>query len=125
MVLRPTLLVIDDDRATREMLRALFKELNVVVATNGRDALTMLNEQPPTIIIVDLLLGGNISGLDIVEMLRTADETCHIPLVGISAALWRGERGRRFVDLIDAYFDKPYDLRKMHDTVLSLLGASV
>ena len=63
----PTLLIVEDERATREGLRsALEDEFEVYTAASTHEALAILNSVPIRLLLTDLRLGGD-SGMDLLE----------------------------------------------------------
>jgi DNA-binding NtrC family response regulator len=63
----PTLLIVDDERSTRDGLRsALEEEFDVYTAAGSREALTILKSEPIQVLLTDLRLGGD-SGMDLLD----------------------------------------------------------
>lgn len=63
----PTLLIVDDEKSTREGLRsALEEEFDVYTAAGTSEALTILKSEPVQLLLTDLRLGGD-SGMDLLE----------------------------------------------------------
>ena len=63
----PTLLIVEDERATREGLRsALEEEFDVYTAASASEALAILKSEPIKILLTDLRLGGD-SGMDLLD----------------------------------------------------------
>ena len=63
----PTLLIVEDERATREGLRsALEEEFDVYTAAGTKEALTILKTEPIKLLLTDLRLGGD-SGMDLLD----------------------------------------------------------
>ncbi len=63
----PTLLIVDDERATREGLRsALEEDFDVYLAANNTEALFILKNEPIELLLTDLRLGGD-SGMDLID----------------------------------------------------------
>jgi two-component system response regulator AtoC len=63
----PTLLIVDDERSTREGLRsALEEEFDVYTAAGTREALAILKSEPIQLLLTDLRLGGE-SGMDLLD----------------------------------------------------------
>jgi len=63
----PTLLIVEDERATREGLRsALEEEFDVYTASSASEALAILKSEPIKILLTDLRLGGD-SGMDLLD----------------------------------------------------------
>lgn len=80
------ILVVDDNEMNRDMLSRRLKRQNyeVIVAEDGEQALSMVKEKPFELILLDIMM-PNISGYDVLERLKTDDETKHIPIIMISA----------------------------------------
>ena len=63
----PTLLIVDDEKSTRDGLRgALEEEFDVYTAAGTQEALTILKSEPIQLLLTDLRLGGE-SGMDLLE----------------------------------------------------------
>lgn len=63
----PTLLIVDDERATREGLRsALEDDFDIYLASNNTEALFILKNEPIELLLTDLRLGGD-SGMDLID----------------------------------------------------------
>ncbi len=63
----PTLLIVDDEKSTREGLRgALEEEFDVYTAAGTGEALAILKSEPIQLLLTDLRLGGE-SGMDLLE----------------------------------------------------------
>jgi two-component system response regulator AtoC len=70
----PTLLIVDDERATREGLRsALEEEFDVYTASGTEEALTILKSEPIQLMLTDLRLGGD-SGMDLLQAAQAMPE---------------------------------------------------
>lgn len=74
----PTLLIVDDERATREGLRsALEDDFDVYLASNNTEALFILKNEPIELLLTDLRLGGD-SGMDLID---AASKLSHPPTI--------------------------------------------
>ena len=63
----PVLLIVDDERATRDGLRAALEEtFDIYTASGAAEALAILRSEPIDILLTDLRLGGE-SGMDILD----------------------------------------------------------
>ena len=82
----PTILIVEDDRDTREMLER-FLELEgftVRCAENGRAALDMLHREGACVILLDLMMPV-MNGWELLQIVRDDAELCRIPVVVLSA----------------------------------------
>jgi len=63
----PTLLIVDDERSTRDGLRsALEEDFDVYTAAGGEEAMAILKSEPIQLLLTDLRLGGE-SGMDLLD----------------------------------------------------------
>ena len=115
-------LLVEDDEMNRDMLtRRLMRDgFDVVSADNGVEALEKANTCQPDIILMDMSL-PIMDGWEATRILKEQQETCHIPIIGLSAHA-------RKVDIIrgqkagcDAYETKPVDLPSLIKTMEDLL----
>ena len=82
---RGSILVIEDDDATREMFKLALKgaRFHVLEATDGVEALRMIDSSPPSLIILDLGL-PRLSGLDVAREIATRPDTRTVPLLVVT-----------------------------------------
>ena len=86
-------LIIEDEAALVELLRYNLEQegFRVSAAADGEEALVMVSEDAPDIVILDWML-PLMSGLDVCRQLRRRPETRTIPIIMLTA---RGEEGDR------------------------------
>ena len=118
----PFILVVEDEDALSTLLQYnLDKEgYDVVVAADGEEALTLVSELLPDIIILDWML-PKISGIEVCRRLRQRSESRNVPIIMLTA---RGEESDRIRGLdagADDYIVKPYDLDELLARVRALL----
>src|SRR5512136_478101 len=113
------ILVVDDEPAVTDLLaynlrKALY---DVLIATNGVDALRLAREAAPDLILLDLML-PEVDGLDVCRELR---KTSSVPIIMITA---RGEEIDRVVGLelgADDYVSKPFGVRELLARIKAVL----
>jgi DNA-binding response OmpR family regulator len=116
------LLVVDDDRETRDLLSLYLGEQGFDVSTveDGRAMDAWLARNKTDLVILDLMLPGE-DGLSIARRLRTDHK---LPIVMISA---RGEELDRIVGLevgADDYLPKPFNPRELLARIRAVLRRS-
>ncbi len=118
-------LVVDDEADIRHMLRRLLEAegVEVLEAVNGVQALKMVREQMPNLILLDAMLPG-VHGFDIARRLRDSQRYGHIPIVMVSAVYrgWRFAEDLRTSYGIAHYVEKPFKIQDLRDVVLGLLA---
>jgi two-component system phosphate regulon response regulator OmpR len=118
----PHLLVVDDDRETRDLLSMYFREqgFGVDAVKDGPEMDAWLTANSTDLVVLDLMLPGE-NGLSLARRLR-ADYK--LPIVMISA---RGEEVDRIVGLevgADDYLPKPFNPRELLARVRAVLRRS-
>jgi DNA-binding response OmpR family regulator len=108
---RPRVVVVDDERHIREMLTiGLEREgFDVQAAADGVEALSMIRDAAPDIIVLDVML-PKIDGVALLPMLRRFTEA---PIVMLSA---KGETTDKVEGLIhgaDDYVSKPFEMSEL------------
>ncbi|MGH2451226.1 MAG: response regulator [Candidatus Limnocylindria bacterium] len=102
---RPVL-VVDDDRATRELEREILAEngFRVVEAADGEEALRAIRREAPACVVLDIQMPG-VDGPAFALRLRS--QLRHVPLVILTAS----PHVRREADRCnaEAYLRKPFD----------------
>jgi DNA-binding response OmpR family regulator/anti-sigma regulatory factor (Ser/Thr protein kinase) len=81
-------LVVDDDRDTRDLLQAALEQrgFTVVLTSSGKRALTLARQEYPHLILLDLKLPG-MDGYEVLQRLKGTPETADIPVVIITGSL--------------------------------------
>ncbi|MDR0958533.1 MAG: diguanylate cyclase [Clostridiales bacterium] len=84
--LRPSILVVDDDRSTLLSLNSILSEAGYVVylARTAKYGLTLAEENLPTLILLDLIM-PEINGFEFLQRLRRSEDTREIPVIFLTA----------------------------------------
>ena len=108
---RPTILVVEDEPAQREVLSYNFEAegFDVTTAENGEEALLLVDEIAPDIIVLDWML-PNVSGIEVCRRLKSRSDTRAIPVIMLSARSEEVDRVRGLETGADDYVIKPYSL---------------
>ncbi|NIR43801.1 MAG: response regulator transcription factor [Gemmatimonadetes bacterium] len=96
----------------------------VRTTVDGREALRAIETDPPDLVVLDLLL-PEISGLDVLRVIRGSNETKDLPVVILTA---RGDEESRVAGLklgADDYMAKPFSPRELVLRVEAVLRRSV
>lgn len=101
------ILVVDDEANIRELLTQELTEVGyrVQVAANGREALQMVREERPDLVVLDVMM-PEMNGFDVAAVLKNDPTTMDIPIVILSIVQDR-DRGYRLG--VDRYLTKPID----------------
>ena len=118
----PHILVVEDEDALSTLLQYnLDKEgYDVFVAADGEEALTLVSERLPDIIILDWML-PKISGIEVCRRLRQRSESRNVPIIMLTA---RGEESDRIRGLdtgADDYIVKPFAMSELSARIRAVL----
>jgi two-component system phosphate regulon response regulator PhoB len=108
---QPTVLVVEDEPAQREVLAYNLEAegFRVVRAENGEEALLLVSEENPDIIILDWMM-PHLSGIEVCRRLKTRSETRAIPIMMLSARSEDVDKVRGLETGADDYVVKPYSV---------------
>lgn len=121
-----TVLLVDDDQVFVEAVSAMLESrYRVQTATNGTQALEKVNESPPDLIILDVMMDYMSEGFDVARRLRQDPETKSIPLIMLTGVDerydYREEVDESWVPC-DRYLEKPVDPKILLAEVETLMG---
>ena len=100
------ILLVEDDLDIRDSIREVLEleDYDVVVAVDGRDALARLRDmEPPSLILLDLLMPG-MSGIEFLAEIRKHADFNAVPVVLVSA--WH-EASDELKDQVQGFISKP------------------
>ena len=127
---RSTLLVVEDDPATRTFLadNLTADGFELLVAESGRDGLRLLERKFPDLALVDLRL-PDLDGLELIRRVRESDGVAsrmnpHTPLLILSGRTSELDRLRGFERGADDFLGKPFSYPELLARVRALLRRS-
>lgn len=84
----PVILVVDDEEPVVDLLTDILEDqgYQVLTAYNGRAALQLAQEQRPDLVISDVMM-PYVDGIELTRRLRASNDTHHVPVILMSAAM--------------------------------------
>jgi len=112
--MRERILVVEDEKDVREMIRLNLKAagFDVVEAGNGAEALALAKNDPPKVIILDLMM-PEMSGVEVCRALRRNPATSRIPVLMLTAKSTEEDKVVGFEVGADDYVTKPFSPREL------------
>ncbi len=123
MASKETILVVDDDRVTVQILTTHLRErgYNVATAADAMQAVMFSLRGPLSAIFLDIKLPGG-TGLDVLKKLKSSMKTTHVPVI-IITGLDDPEIPQKARELgADEFLRKPLDLSQVTNALKRLLG---
>ena len=120
-----TLLVADDNRLSRELVRDVFEgaDCRVVEVGNGQEVIDRLEAARPDVVLLDLEMPVKDGFAALVEI-RRHPRFSSIPVIAVTAKAMLLDRDRILAAGFDAYVTKPIDIAKLRERVDELLRSS-
>jgi DNA-binding response OmpR family regulator len=121
--MRRKLIIVDDDRETREMLQVLLEleGYEVKLAANGLRLISTLHVDKPDLILLDVMMSW-IDGFELCQAIKKNPEFANIPVVFMSGKTSPQDQQRgREVGAAD-YFTKPLDTHRLLIRLRELTG---
>ena len=116
------ILVVDDDEDVAETIeRALHRAGHeVLVAHRGADALQLVRQRRPEVIVLDIMMPG-MSGIEVCRHIRANPQLAHTPILFLTAKGEIADKIEGFESGADDYLTKPFDQRELELRVKALL----
>jgi len=111
---QPRVLLVEDEPAQRAVLAYNLEAegFEVTQADNGEDAMLLVDEEDPDIIILDWMM-PKVSGIEVCRRLKMRPETRGIPIIMLSARAEEVDRIRGLETGADDYVIKPYSVLEL------------
>jgi DNA-binding response OmpR family regulator len=114
-----TVLVVDDEEAIAEAVRARLESegYRVVVAADGAQALDAADRERPDLVVLDLMLPG----MDGLEVCKQLQRDRWVPVLMLTARTEEADKVAGFAVGADDYLTKPFSLRELAVRVRAIL----
>ena len=114
-----TILVVDDERKLRQMIRTYLEQegYRVVEASNGREALYVARYEKPDLIILDLMM-PEMGGYD---FMRSYSKEAETPVIMLTAKIEESDKVLGLELGADDYVTKPFGIRELIARVRAVL----
>jgi len=118
-VTQQTVLVVDDEEAIAEAVRARLQSegFEVVVAGDGPEAIGLCEQVHPDLVVLDLMLPG----MDGLEVCRQIQRDRWVPVLMLTARTEEADKVAGFAVGADDYLTKPFSLRELVERVRAIL----
>lgn len=118
---KATVLVVDDNRELRDLLKeTLSSYFNVHVKSNGKDAYEWVMENRPDIIISDVMM-PEMNGFEFTRLIKQDESLCHIPIVLLTAKDSKEHYEEGITAGADDYIVKPFEIGMLSKKINNIL----
>ena len=119
------LLIVEDNESIREMLANIFKPFyQILMAANGEEGWELVRSEMPCIVVSDVVM-PKMSGTELCKLIKTDFNTCHIPVVLLTArtAIESNIEGLRIG--ADDYITKPFNTNLLISRCNNLVNSRI
>jgi len=119
-----TILACDDDLDTLNIIKIKLEaqqNFKVVTARDGQQALTLIRQHKPDLIILDVMM-PKLSGFKVARLVKFDSKSKQIPLILLTARTQEADRSLGTSVGAELYLTKPFDPEQLLKEVLRLLG---
>ncbi|WP_322034138.1 response regulator [Paraburkholderia sp. J76] len=118
-----TIVVVDDETLITDFLTFFLEDAGYIVhaAHNGADALELIRQVSPALVITDYMM-PRMTGLELALAMKADPVIQRIPVILSSAA--QGASARANPELFAAVLDKPYPVEALLETLAGLIDAA-
>jgi DNA-binding response OmpR family regulator len=116
------ILVVDDEDSVRQLFQIMLQHegYEVVLASNGAEALLAAHNDKPDLIILDWMMPV-LDGLSVLRQLRSDASTQHIPILMLTARHSDSDTTAALVQGADVYLTKPFEPAEVLSVISRLL----
>lgn len=120
---KPSILIIDDNEDIRSYVHGLLQsDYTVIEAADGSEGIRKAMKYVPDLIISDVMMPG-IDGIECCRRLKTELQTCHIPVILLTACSLDEQRIQGYDGGADSYISKPFSSQLLLARVRNLIDS--
>lgn len=122
----PTIMLVEDDEAIRELLRFVLQQNNFDIAefVDAETAIKGLEKKHPSLILMDWMLPG-MNGVQLTEKLKSSSFSRNIPIILLTARGEEEDKVRAFDCGADDYVTKPFSPRELIARIRAVIRRAV
>jgi two-component system sensor histidine kinase ChiS len=120
-----TILVVDDEPVNLQVLNSFLRleGFNVKLAASGMEALNIIDEAPPKLVLLDVMM-PEMNGYDVCRKLRNDYDRAQLPIVMLTALSQPEDKVRGFEAGANDYLPKPFNKQELYARITAHLNAS-
>jgi len=121
---KPVILIAEDNQGNVMSVKSYLeaKGYEVLVATDGEEAINLVESEKPDLIIMDIQM-PKLNGIDAIASIRGNELFKNIPIIALTALAMEGDKEKCLNAGANEYLSKPVRLRQLLEIVDSLLSS--
>ncbi len=118
---KPVLLLVEDNEELRNYIKqSLIQKYIIIEAGNGKEALDLIEENELDLIITDVMM-PEMNGLEFTQIIKSKIETCHIPVIMLTAKSSEEQIIEGIEQGADDYITKPFSVNYLYAKIHQLI----
>ncbi len=121
----PKVLIVEDNVLNLKLFKDLLLShgYDVVDTKDGLEALSLVKEHMPSLVIMDIQLRG-VSGFDIIKQIKSEEQIKHIPIIAVTAFAMKDDKEKILASGCEAYIPKPISIVPFLETVQTYINTN-
>jgi len=120
------ILIVEDDELNSSLLKSFIEDsFEVSVATNLENALDMAKQNTYNLILLDINLGTDETGIDVLREIRELDGYNRVPAIAVTAYSLKGDKENFIRSGMNEYISKPFTKKEVTRKINKLLGIKI
>jgi CheY-like chemotaxis protein len=117
---KKTIVIADDEPFILSAVNdTLSDDYNVITATNGKSALSMIRKHKPDMVVLDVMM-PEMDGVEVVRELKNDETLAYIPVILLTAKGQMMDIEKGFKSGVNAYMVKPFSPEKLMEKIEEL-----
>lgn len=118
MTNRKKIFIVEDNDLNLKLFKDLLEnsKFEVIFTQDGFEALNMVHEHMPDLILMDIQLHG-ISGFDIIKDIKADEVIKHIPIIAVTAFAMKDDKEKILESGCEEYIPKPISIESFLKTI--------
>ena len=117
---KKTIVIADDEPFILSAVNdTLSDDYNVITATNGKSALSMIRKHKPDMAVLDVMM-PEMDGVEVVRELKNDEDLAYIPVILLTAKGQMMDIEKGFKSGVNAYMVKPFSPEKLMEKIEEL-----
>lgn len=117
-ILTRTILLVEDNKTNADVIAAYLKKTGIVdTAISSADAILMAAKKHYDLILMDINLGQNMTGIDVAREIRRLEGYNDIPIIAVTGYAMAGDREKLIAEGFNEYIAKPFNKSELLETL--------
>lgn len=117
------ILIVDDQLEVRELVEVTLRGDNykIIQASSGEEALDKIKENPPDLVLLDVMMPGGKDGIEITKIIRSNSAYDAVKIIILSAKGQKADKEMGISAGADSYLVKPFSPLALLNTIDEML----